>query len=109
MEPKSRLAYVLLAAFLGAFGIHNFYANRILQGVTQLVLTFTWVSVIVPFWIFYDIFFVTTDGDGRKMTDESPFLRQLISVIIYFPVFIGFFVLLFFIFSAIIAAVGAPR
>ena len=25
--PKSRTAYILLAVFLGAYGIHNFYAG----------------------------------------------------------------------------------
>lgn len=38
-EAKSKLAAGLLAIFLGAFGVHNFYLGYTNKAVTQLVLT----------------------------------------------------------------------
>ena len=37
--PKSRTAYVLLAIFIGWFGIHNFYAGRSGAGIAQLLIS----------------------------------------------------------------------
>ena len=39
MEPKSRLVYIILAIFLGGFGVHNFYAGYTKNAVIQLLLT----------------------------------------------------------------------
>ncbi len=39
-EPrKSRVVFVLLAVFLGAFGGHNFYAGYVKKAVIQLCIT----------------------------------------------------------------------
>ena len=38
-EQKSRNIYLFLAFFLGVFGIHNFYANRRIDGAVQAALT----------------------------------------------------------------------
>lgn len=70
MSPKSRTTYVILACLLGAFGVHNFYAGRTLPAVIQLVMTLITCgsgSVIVFFWVLFDIFFTKTDGDRRPM------------------------------------------
>lgn len=46
LRPKSRVGFVLFAIFLGALGIHNFYALRIKSAVAQLLLTlFTGVAL----------------------------------------------------------------
>ena len=74
MQPRSRLAYILLAIFLGGFGIHNFYAGYTKKAVIQLLLTVLlgW-TVIVPVavfvWIILDIIKVTTDADGVPMSN----------------------------------------
>lgn len=39
-EQKSKIAAGLLAIFLGAFGVHNFYLGNTGKGVAQLLLTF---------------------------------------------------------------------
>jgi len=39
-NQKSRIIYVLLAFFLGNFGIHNFYSGHILSGLFKLLLSF---------------------------------------------------------------------
>ncbi len=47
---RSRLAYILLALFLGGLGVHNFYARRARRGAGQLVLgalaALGWMGVI---------------------------------------------------------------
>lgn len=72
MQPKSRLAYILLAIFLGGFGIHNFYAGYTQKAVIQLLLTLLlgWtgiVALVVLIWIILDIIKVTADANGVPM------------------------------------------
>jgi hypothetical protein len=38
ISPKSKVLAVLLAFFVGAFGVHNFYLGRTGRGMTQLTL-----------------------------------------------------------------------
>ena len=38
-KKVSKVAYALLAFFLGVFGIHKFYAGHVLAGIIYLVLT----------------------------------------------------------------------
>jgi len=71
--PKSRLAYILLALFLGGFGIHNFYAGRTTQGVVQLLLAIFTGWLVIPLlalgiWIIVEICTVDTDASGTKMS-----------------------------------------
>lgn len=73
MQPKSRLAYILLAIFLGGFGVHNFYAGYTKKAVIQLLLTIFlgWTGVValaVLVWIIIDIIQVTADSNGVPMT-----------------------------------------
>ncbi len=73
MQPKSRLAYILLALFLGGFGVHNFYAGYTKKAVIQLLLTVLlgWTGVValaVLVWIILDIIQVTADSNGVPMT-----------------------------------------
>lgn len=69
---KSRNIYILIAFFLGCFGIHNFYIGRITRGILQLILFFLFV-LIVPviilwIWIVIDMLTVKTEGNGKLMT-----------------------------------------
>ena len=38
--PKSRTVYILLAVFLGAYGVHNFFAGDKKAGLIKLLVTF---------------------------------------------------------------------
>jgi TM2 domain-containing membrane protein YozV len=81
----SRLVYILLAIFLGGFGIHNFYAGRVGIGVTQLLITLICVPFLIMLsaitmgllspllvigalgmfvWVIVEICIVTTDSKG---------------------------------------------
>jgi TM2 domain-containing membrane protein YozV len=67
-EPrKSRVVFVLLAVFLGAFGGHNFYAGYVKKAVIQLCITlfscFTG-SFISWIWAIVEACMVNRDDDG---------------------------------------------
>ena len=73
--PKSQLIYVVLALFLGEFGVHNFYANRWGRGLVQLLLTIGTGfigAVISSLWAVMNIFTIQTDGDGRSFDLNLP-------------------------------------
>lgn len=74
-SSKSRLAYILLAVFLGVFGVHNFYAGHTNNGLIQLLLTLIGApltcgvtSLAVWVWNIVEICTVSTDGDGVPMS-----------------------------------------
>ena len=71
--PKSRLAYILLALFLGGLGVHNFYAGYTGRGVAQLLLTILLIwTIVVPLavwiWTIVEMVTVTHDAQGVPMT-----------------------------------------
>jgi hypothetical protein len=45
--PKSRTVYILLAVFLGAYGVHNFFAGDKKDASSSSVLFFLCVGLIV--------------------------------------------------------------
>lgn len=69
----TRLAYILLALFLGTFGIHNFYAGRTKSGLIQIftVILIGWLLVplfAIWIWNLIEICTVTTDGKGLEFS-----------------------------------------
>ncbi|MEG0334667.1 MAG: TM2 domain-containing protein [Akkermansia sp.] len=68
MQPKSRLAYILLGVFLGYLGIHNFFAGYKGKAITQLLITllsFGCLSFVSWIWSIIDICTVTKDAQGQ--------------------------------------------
>jgi TM2 domain-containing membrane protein YozV len=64
---KSRMVYVLLGVFLGAFGGHNFYAGYIKRAVIQLSISVFTCFVAAPvswIWAIIEICIVNVDDDG---------------------------------------------
>jgi TM2 domain-containing membrane protein YozV len=66
-DAKDRIAYILLAVFIGHLGIHNFFAGYTSRGVIQLVITIvtcgiggiaTWI------WAIIEACTVTKDANG---------------------------------------------
>ena len=61
------LVAFLLCFFLGAFGVHRFYAGKIGTGILQL-LTLGGLGI----WVLIDLIFLATgnfrDGEGEKIT-----------------------------------------
>ncbi len=77
-DQKSRVAYIILAVFLGNLGIHNFYAGRTSSGIAQLLITVISIPLMfacigfVTFWIPYvwsliEIIVVEEDGNRVPM------------------------------------------
>lgn len=68
-SPKSRLACLLFAIFLGVLGIHRFYAGRTGSGVAMLFLGWATCGI----WPLIDIILIATgsfkDGEGRYITN----------------------------------------
>jgi TM2 domain-containing membrane protein YozV len=69
---KTRLTYVVLGLFLGALGIHNFYAGYKSTAIIQLVLTVLLGWTIVPLlavliWVVIDLCMVKEDADGNPL------------------------------------------
>ncbi|MDR3182420.1 MAG: GYF domain-containing protein [Planctomycetaceae bacterium] len=63
---KSRITYILFALVLfGAFGSHNFYAQKTTIAVIQLILGLTIIGLLVTsVWATIDAICVTKDGNG---------------------------------------------
>lgn len=66
-----RWVYILLAFFLGGFGVHNFYAGYHKRGVIQLAvsivggaLTSGIVNIAVCVWVIYEMCVVKEDAKG---------------------------------------------
>jgi len=67
--PKTRVLFVLLGIFLGALGVHNFYAGYIKKGTIQLCLTvltcFYGAALSWP-WAIIEICTVNKDAEGAQ-------------------------------------------
>jgi len=63
---KSRVAYILLAWFLGLFGVHNFYSGHTKHGVIKLALLLACgLGVLVnPIWSIVEMITVKQDAQG---------------------------------------------
>ena len=69
--PKQWIVAVLLAFFLGTLGIHNFYLGYTTKGIIQLVLTLTFIGLIVSgIWAFID-FIMLLMRSGSYATDAQ--------------------------------------
>ena len=109
MSPKSRTTYVILACLLGSFGVHNFYAGRTAPAVIQLIFTLLTCgsgSVVVFFWVLFDIFFTKTDGDRRPMRPIPLLLLILPTVALILAVFTAVALILA---AILLPALGAAR
>ena len=72
--PKQWIVAVLLAFFLGTLGIHNFYLGYTTKGIIQLVLTLTFIGILVSgIWAFIDfIMLIMRSGDYATDAQGQP-------------------------------------
>lgn len=72
--PKSKVAAILLAFFLGSLGIHRFYLGHSGTGIAMLlitVLTCGYGGIITGIWALIDLILIATDSlresNGRAL------------------------------------------
>ncbi len=68
---KSRTSYIVLGIFLGALGIHNFYAGYTGRAVGQLcltVLTLGYLGIVSWVWAIIEICTVERDSTGLRFS-----------------------------------------
>ena len=67
-KRKMKAVYVVLGFFLGAIGIHNFYAGYKRRAIAQLlitVLSFGYLLLVSWIWAVIEIIIVNDDASGR--------------------------------------------
>lgn len=70
-QPKTRMAFVLLGALLGAFGAHNWYAGYRKKAASQLAITVLTLGLASPMswtWAIIDICTISQDANGVQFT-----------------------------------------
>ena len=65
----SKLAYILLAIFLGGIGAHKFYANKVGTGFIYLIFCWTIIPSIIGFIEGIVACFKPADKNGRIIID----------------------------------------
>ena len=68
-SAKDRVAYVLLAVFLGGIGIHNFYAGFTNRAIIQLLVSILSCGILWFFmwiWAIIEACTVTQDANGVR-------------------------------------------
>ena len=72
--PKQWVVALLLAFFLGPFGVHNFYLGYTKKAIIQLVLTLTVIGIFVSgIWSFIDfIMLIMRSGDYATDAEGQP-------------------------------------
>jgi TM2 domain-containing membrane protein YozV len=68
---KSRTTYIVLGIFLGALGVHNFYAGYVGRAVGQLCLTVLTLGYLFPIswvWAIIEICIVEKDSTGLNFS-----------------------------------------
>jgi len=71
LKSKSRVFFVILGLVFGCVGLHNYYAGYTGRGTAQLIITllsFGFGLIITIPWALVEIFVVTADSTGIKMT-----------------------------------------
>jgi TM2 domain-containing membrane protein YozV len=73
-SKKSRMVTFLLSAFFGGLGVHRFYVGKTATGIVMLVLTLSFIGIIVTaVWALIDFIMIISgifkDKDGKVISD----------------------------------------
>lgn len=63
-KKVNKLAYCLLAFFLGGIGIHEFYAGHMGRGIVMLLFSWTFIPAIIALVQFFIGLFAHEDANG---------------------------------------------
>lgn len=64
-KKVNKIAYVLLAFFLGGFGGHKFYSGKIGTGILYLIFSWTFIPSIIAFVEFIIVLTKSSDENGE--------------------------------------------
>ena len=64
-KKVNKIAYVLLAFFLGGFGGHKFYSGKIGTGILYLIFSWTFIPSMIAFIEFLIALTKTSDENGE--------------------------------------------
>ena len=69
VSPRSRLAVLLFAIFLGSLGVHSFYVGKVGVGLGQLAITICTCGIFGWIWPLVDVILIAVgsykDTEGR--------------------------------------------
>lgn len=69
VSPKSRLATLLFAIFLGGFGVHSFFVGKVGIGIAQIAITVLSFGTLFWIWPLIDVILIAVgnykDQQGR--------------------------------------------
>jgi TM2 domain-containing membrane protein YozV len=71
---RNKIVAALLAFFLGVFGVHRFYLGRIGSGVIMLILTCTFVGLLITgVWAFIDFlrYLIMSDDEFARRYQQA--------------------------------------
>ncbi len=118
IEGRRQIEYVLLGFFLGRFGVHNFYVERYIKGIFQMLLFVVGAGLCFSIWdaiqlqitpnigailllafvadlsILYDIFFVNKDAK-KKPFIPAKLAKNIAGVLFFIKIFFWFLVIYF--------------
>lgn len=90
VSPKSRFAATMLSAFLGCFGVHNFYLGRIGLGIPKIILFV--VGMIFYFVGVFKLAFISVSVYPNDYYNYSTYSDMVFSMIM--PMLAGLFFLM---------------
>lgn len=64
----NKIAFILLAAFVGGFGLHRFYAHKFISGIFYLL--FCWTGIPHFIAIIEAIIAACTEADENDMIEK---------------------------------------
>lgn len=65
VRKVNKVIYIVLAIFLGGLGIHKFYANRTMAGIIYLLLSWTFIPVLLSIYDTIVAILKPADSDGN--------------------------------------------
>ena len=75
-NAKNKIIAIILAVFLGTFGVHNFYLGYISKGIAQLLLSTIGACIIIgpiitSVWVIVEVIMIATgslkDAQGNDL------------------------------------------